>query len=143
MNTSAARVAVVVGLMRRDDGAVLMTSRPCQKVYEGYWEFPGGKVESHETAAQALQRELQEEIGVVVTTHHPAWTVSHDYAHAHVDLHFYWVTSWRGNPQPLERQQIVWVRPGEAWPYPVLPASVPLLDRIGLTARTGPSLRPT
>ncbi|MFZ9480390.1 MAG: NUDIX domain-containing protein, partial [Burkholderiaceae bacterium] len=76
-----------------------MTSRPYRKVYEGYWEFPGGKVESHETAAQALQRELQEEIGVVVTTHHPAWTVSHDYAHASVDLHFYWVTSWQGNPQ--------------------------------------------
>ena len=126
----------MVGLMHRDDGAVLMTSRPPRKVYEGYWEFPGGKVEPHETAAQALHRELQEEIGVEVTAHEPAWMVSHDYAHAHVDLHFYWVTSWRGVPQPLECQQIIWVRPGEAWPYPVLPASVPLLDRIQSTACT-------
>ena len=49
-------VEVAVGILVRDDGAFLLTSRPEGKVYAGYWEFPGGKLEAGETVEQALRR---------------------------------------------------------------------------------------
>ncbi len=130
MTSGSARIAVVVGMLRRDDAAVLLTTRPIAKPYQGFWEFPGGKVEQGEPAEQALTRELTEEIGITATAVRFAWTVSHDYPHAYVDLHFYWVDAWEGAPCPLESQQLLWVQPSDAWPYPVLPATVPLLPRI-------------
>jgi 8-oxo-dGTP diphosphatase len=123
-------VDVVVGMIRRGDGAVLMSSRPLGKPYAGFWEFPGGKVEDGEAAEQALVREFAEEIGVIVKDSRFAWALEHRYPHAHVRLLFFWVTSWEGVLGPLEGQQTMWVSPGDAWPYPVLPATVPLLDRI-------------
>ena len=123
-------VDVTVGMLRRADGAVLMTSRPLGKPYAGYWEFPGGKVEAEETPEQSLVRELKEEVNLQATVMHPAWQCEHVYPHAHVRLLFYWVTQWQGSPHGLESQQLLWVAPGHAWPYPVLPATVPLLEKI-------------
>ena len=56
-------VNVAVGILMRADGHYLLTTRPSDKDYGGYWEFPGGKLEIGETVEQALRRELQEEIG--------------------------------------------------------------------------------
>jgi 8-oxo-dGTP diphosphatase len=123
-------VDVTVGMLRRADGAVLMASRPSGKPYQGYWEFPGGKVEQGESAEASLVRELQEEIGLHALKLLPAWQCEHVYPHAHVRLLFYWVLHWQGTPHALESQQLAWVRPADAWPYPVLPATVPLLEQI-------------
>jgi 8-oxo-dGTP diphosphatase len=123
-------VDVVVGMLRRADGAVLMASRPSGKPYSGYWEFPGGKVEAGESAEQSLIRELQEELGLQIKKLLPAWQLEHVYPHAHVRLLFYWVTGWKGCLQALESQQLLWVQTQDAWPYPVLPATVPLLEAI-------------
>jgi len=123
-------IDVAVGMMRRKDGAVLMASRPPGKPYEGYWEFPGGKFEPGESGIHALARELHEEIGVQVLHSEFAWMLEHRYAHAHVQLHFYWITRWEGTPHSREHQQIMWVKQFDAWPYPVLPATVPLLQRV-------------
>ncbi|MEI7495819.1 MAG: NUDIX domain-containing protein, partial [Betaproteobacteria bacterium] len=57
---------VAVGVLIRSDDSFLLTSRPEGKAYAGYWEFPGGKLEVGETVAQALKRELQEEIGITI-----------------------------------------------------------------------------
>ena len=57
---------VAVGILVQADGQFLLTSRPAGKSYAGYWEFPGGKVESGETLQAALARELREEIGIEV-----------------------------------------------------------------------------
>lgn len=123
---------VAVGMLRRPDGAVLMASRPSGKPFEGYWEFPGGKLEPAETPAHALTRELKEEISIDVLDSAYAWSIDHAYAHAHVQLHFHWVTKWQGVPRALEGQQVLWIGMQDAWPYPVLPATVPLLNRPGL-----------
>jgi len=53
-------VEVAVGVLIQPDGRFLLTSRPHGKVYEGYWEFPGGKLEAGESVEQALRRELIE-----------------------------------------------------------------------------------
>jgi 8-oxo-dGTP diphosphatase len=63
-------VDVAVGVLIRPDGDFLLTSRPQGKVYAGYWEFPGGKLEAGETVEQALRRELVEEIGITIVKVH-------------------------------------------------------------------------
>ena len=130
-------VDVTVGMLRRADGAVLICSRPLGKPYPGYWEFPGGKIEPGESPEQSLVRELQEELGLHATGLLPAWECEHVYPHAHVRLLFYWVIRWEGQAQSLESQQLTWIGPADAWPYPVLPATVPFLEKI--RNYTGPS----
>jgi 8-oxo-dGTP diphosphatase len=120
-------VAVAVGVLVREDGRFLLTSRPEGKVYAGYWEFPGGKVEAGESIEAALRRELMEEIGVTIGAVHP-WRVEVvDYPHALVRLHFCKVFEWQGELHMHEGQRCAW----EALPVqvaPVLPGTVPVLQ---------------
>ena len=81
------RTEVAVGILSREDGALLLTSRPEGKVYAGYWEFPGGKLEPGETVEQALRRELQEELGIVIGSAQVWKVTEHNYPHALVRLH--------------------------------------------------------
>lgn len=118
---------VAVGVLIDAQGRFLLTSRPPGKVYEGYWEFPGGKLEAGETVAQALRRELQEEIGVTIGAVH-AWREKLvDYPHALVRLHFCKVFDWQGELHMHEGQTFAW----QTLPVnvgPVLPGTVPVLD---------------
>lgn len=119
-------VDVAVGVLVRPDGDFLLTSRPPGKVYEHYWEFPGGKLEPGETVEQALRRELQEEIGITIGAVQP-WKVELvDYPHALVRLHFCKVFDWTGDMHMHEGQQFAWQRlPVEV--RPVLPGTLPVL----------------
>ncbi|MGZ5179723.1 MAG: NUDIX domain-containing protein [Ramlibacter sp.] len=120
-------VAVAVGVLVREDGRFLLTSRPEGKVYAGYWEFPGGKVEAGESIEAALRRELIEEIGVTIGAVHP-WRVELvDYPHALVRLHFCKVFEWQGELHMHEGQRCAWEQlPVEV--APVLPGTVPVLQ---------------
>ena len=119
-------VDVAVGVLIRPDGDFLLTSRPPGKVYEGYWEFPGGKLEQGESVEAALRRELQEEIGVTIGAVHP-WKIEMvDYPHALVRLNFCKVFEWTGELQMHEGQSYAW----QSLPVsvePVLPGTVPVL----------------
>ena len=120
-------VQVAVGVLIRDDHAFLMTSRPLGKAYAGYWEFPGGKLEAGETVAEALRRELQEEIGITITDCQPWQAEVIDYPHALVQLNFCKVTKWTGELQMREAQTFAW----QQLPVlvePVLPGTVPVLQ---------------
>ncbi|MGA0570156.1 NUDIX domain-containing protein [Variovorax sp. VNK109] len=118
---------VAVGILIRADDALLLTSRPEGKPYAGYWEFPGGKVEAGETVAQALRRELQEELGVTIGDV-DVWRVTeHDYPHALVRLHWCKVREWDGEFEMREGQSMSW----EQFPLgvePVLPGAFPVLN---------------
>jgi 8-oxo-dGTP diphosphatase len=120
-------VEVAVGVLVRPDGRFLLTSRPPGKVYAGYWEFPGGKVEPGESVEAALRRELREEIGIEIGPVHP-WRVERvDYPHALVRLNFCKVYDWSGELQMHEGQNCAW----ETLPVavtPVLPGTVPVLQ---------------
>lgn len=123
---------VAVGVLLRDDGAFLMTTRPAGKVYAGYWEFPGGKLEPGESVEQALARELDEELGLRVD---PArverWReLRVDYPHALTQLHFCRLRQWQGTPRMREGQRSAW----QSLPVsvaPVLPGAVPVLEWLG------------
>ena len=119
-------VDVAVGVLLRSNGEFLLTSRPPGKVYEGYWEFPGGKLEAGETVEAALRRELQEEIGINIGAVQ-AWRVELvDYPHALVRLNFCKVFDWTGELTMREGQAFAW----QTLPVkvqPVLPGTVPVL----------------
>src|ERR1700709_2684172 len=103
---STKRVEVVAAVLQRDDGSFLLTSRPPGKVYAGYWEFPGGKLEAGETVEQALRRELHEEIGIVIGAAQPWHVLMMDYPHARVRLNFCKVFAWSGELEMREGQQM-------------------------------------
>ena len=119
-------VEVAVGVLIRQDGAFLLTTRPAGKVYEGYWEFPGGKLEEGESVEIALRRELQEEIGITIGAAQ-AWKQELvDYPHALVRLNFCKVFEWTGELHMREGQSFAWQQlPVQV--TPVLPGTVPVL----------------
>ncbi|WP_353399305.1 NUDIX domain-containing protein [Hydrogenophaga sp. 5NK40-0174] len=133
-------VEVAVGVLIDEQGRFLLTTRPEGKVYAGYWEFPGGKVERGETVEQALRRELLEELGVSITAAAP-WRDSYvDYPHALVHLNFCKVRAWSGSLQMREGQSFSWqVLPVTC--EPVLAGTVPVLDWLAQEAQGGPSPR--
>jgi 8-oxo-dGTP diphosphatase len=110
----------------------LLAQRPHGKPYPGYWEFPGGKIEPGEDPRGALARELEEELGIRVREATPWITRVYAYTHATVRLHFFRVTRWEGEPQPLEDQAIVWQRVGHPDVAPMLPANAPVLAALAL-----------
>jgi 8-oxo-dGTP diphosphatase len=119
-------VDVAVGVLVDPEGRFLLTSRPVGKVYAGYWEFPGGKLEAGETVEQALRRELHEELGITIGPAHPWQVELMDYPHARVRLHFCKVYDWQGEFQMREQQAMAW----QTLPVtvlPVLPGTVPVL----------------
>jgi 8-oxo-dGTP diphosphatase len=120
-------VDVAVGVLIDPEDRFLLTSRPEGKVYAGYWEFPGGKLEAGETVEQALRRELIEELGITIGAVHP-WKVELvDYEHARVRLHFCKVHEWSGEFEMRERQAMAWqTLPVEV--APVLPGTIPVLQ---------------
>jgi 8-oxo-dGTP diphosphatase len=120
-------VDVAVGVLIDPEDRFLLTSRPEGKVYAGYWEFPGGKLEAGETVEQALRRELIEELGITIGAVQP-WKVElADYEHARVRLHFCKVREWSGEFEMRERQAMAWqTLPVEV--APVLPGTIPVLQ---------------
>lgn len=117
---------VAVGVLIAPDGQFLLTSRPPGKVYEGYWEFPGGKLEAGETVAEALRRELIEEIGVTIGAVQPWREKLVDYPHALVRLNFCKVFDWSGELHMHEGQSFAWQRL-PVTVGPVLPGTLPVL----------------
>jgi 8-oxo-dGTP diphosphatase len=128
----SATVEVAVGVLIRDDGAVLLARRPDSKVYAGYWEFPGGKLESGESAHDALVRELSEELGIRVEQAY-RWIIQEfTYPHARVRLNFFRVTAWSGEVRTLEHDGMSWEQPVSVDVAPLLPANGPVLRGLGL-----------
>ncbi|OYY93570.1 MAG: DNA mismatch repair protein MutT [Hydrogenophilales bacterium 28-61-23] len=136
----ADRIEVAAAVIERPDGAFLMARRPEGKAYAGWWEFPGGKLEAGESARQALDRELHEELGIDVDEAWPWLNRFFVYPHANVMLRFFRVTRWRGEPHPHEDQMLEWTHIDAAGiadlapvsVSPVLPANGPILKALRL-----------
>jgi len=125
-------VDVAAAVILRDDGSFLLARRPPGKVYAGWWEFPGGKIEAGEPAGVALARELREELGIEVRTAFPWIRRVFTYPHATVRLNFFRVIAWVGEPQPREGQSLAWQRLDEPLLEPMLPANAPILASLAL-----------
>lgn len=126
-NSVGKTVEVAAAVLQRPDGSFLLAQRPADKIWAGYWEFPGGKVEAGESARDALVRELREELGIEVVTAYPWLTRLFTYPHATVRLSFFRVTEWEGVMHPHEGQQFSWQAATNVTVDPVLPANAPIL----------------
>lgn len=129
---SAPRVEVAAAVITRADGHFLLAQRPVGKAYAGYWEFPGGKIETSESPVAALARELHEELGIDVERAYPWITRDYDYPHAMVRLRFFRVTAWRGEPHGREAQAFSWQSVKDIAVSPLLPANGPVLRALEL-----------
>ncbi len=104
------RIDVAVGIITNKRGELLVGQRIVKDRYFKKWEFPGGKLETKETAKEALTRELKEELGINVIDIHEMITLSHDYSDRQVKLFVQKVISYQGVPKGIEGQALKWVQ---------------------------------
>jgi 8-oxo-dGTP diphosphatase len=128
----AAITPVAVGIVHHADGRVLLAQRPPGKAWAGYWEFPGGKIEPGESPAQALARELHEELGIDCERVDPWITRDYAYPEKRVRLHFFRVPAWHGTPHGREGQALAWEAVSDIRVGPLLPANAPVLQALAL-----------
>lgn len=123
---------VAAGILLDGQGRYLLGQRPAGKPYAGYWEVPGGKIESGESVFAALKREMQEELGIEIESSEELTVLEHDYPHAYVRLHVGIIRQWSGTPRGCEGQALSWELVGAQTPSvgPLLPAALPMLERL-------------
>jgi 8-oxo-dGTP diphosphatase len=141
MSEPRARKLVVAGLIIGDDHRVLITQRRADQSLPLQWEFPGGKVESGEAPATALERELMEELGITVHVGRIWDVLFHAYPTFDLVMLVYAcrLAGRSAPPRPVEVADLAWVATSElpgAWD--ILPADRPLVDRL---LREGPPAR--
>ena len=124
------RLHVAAGILRDRAGRVLITERICDGPFNGLWEFPGGKIAHGETPLDALRRELAEELGVAATHVQPFMELRHKYPDRAVEIEFFVVHAWQGEPAGLEGQQILWVHPTDLDAEQLLPADAPVVTAL-------------
>ena len=124
---SQAPVHVVAAVLRDARGRVLLARRTAGRDLAGAWEFPGGKVEPGETALQALDRELQEELGIRVLAAQPLISVPQAYPGKRIVLDVHTVSAFEGTPRGLERQALAWAPQEKLASYPMPPADRPVV----------------
>ena len=121
-------VRVVAAVIYDQQRRILVTQRPPGKTLEGEWEFPGGKVEVGEADADALRRELREELGVQVRSARALFELAHEYPERHVQLAIWMVEDYTGVPAGLEGQPLRWEPPAALRALPLLRADLPIVD---------------
>jgi mutator protein MutT len=102
-------------------GKVIIKRRPPGSHHEGFWEFPGGKKESWESLSDCLKRELFEELGIDVRVEEHLYTLTHEYDHAVIILHFFRCTLLSEGIEPEAGSEIRWVHPEDLDEYDFLP----------------------
>ncbi len=123
---SSSPLCVVAAVIRRDDGAILISLRAVAAHQGGLWEFPGGKLDIGERDIDGLARELHEELGIAITRAVPLINVLHRYPDKLVSLTVMEVTQWSGTPSGREGQPVRWVRPEALSTYRFPAANLPV-----------------
>ncbi len=121
---------MVAGIVRDADGRVLITDRAQAKSMQDYWEFPGGKIRTGESAQAALSRELGEELGISIDSCVHFHRLSHDYPEIRVAIDFFLVGTWRGTPSGREGQSLRWSRVEDLSADALLPADAPVVEML-------------
>jgi 8-oxo-dGTP diphosphatase len=126
------RLRVVAAALFDAGNRVLIAERPTGKHMAGWWEFPGGKVADNESDAQALVRELREELGIDARPDVEVMTLTHDYPDRTVDLVLWRVTLLHGEPRGLDGQKLKWVSCESLGAERLLPADRPFIAALQL-----------
>ena len=129
-------IRVVAAVIYDGLSRVLVAQRPAGKPLAGYWEFPGGKVEAGESDADALRRELREELGVQMGAARAVLELTHDYPERQVRLSVWVVDGLQGAPSGLEGQCLEWALPAALRSLPLLPADMPVVEWLEANQQT-------
>ncbi len=121
---------VAAGILCDSDGRVLIAERLGDGPFHGLWEFPGGKIGDGETAAEALSRELAEELGIEITTCASFMNLRHEYDDRIVTIEFFIVSDWQSEPVGREGQALRWVPRERLDAGELLPADVPVIEAL-------------
>jgi len=125
-------IKVVAAVLVNSNSEVLLAQRPEGKVFSGFWEFPGGKIEAGESPRDALSRELSEEIGIKIENSREWISRTHQYPHGTVNIQFFRVTDWSGVPRGREGQTLSWESPQKIGVEPLLGPNVCILKALTL-----------
>ena len=128
-------IHVAAAVIRDRRGRILIARRPDDKHQGGLWEFPGGKVEPGEPVADALARELQEELGIHVTSSRPLILIPHHYPDKSVLLDVWEVDAFEGEAHGAEGQPVRWVTPAALDDYAFPAANAPIVAAAQLPER--------
>lgn len=123
------RIDVVAAIIRKDD-EILITQRLDNVHLARFWEFPGGKVEAGESFEVALQREIQEELGIKIRVKDEFLTLDYDYPAKSVRLHFFNCTVLQGDPKAIDVADLRWVTPHDIGNYQFPPADAELINKL-------------
>lgn len=126
-------IQVAIGIVSNPQKQLLIAKRPDHWIGAGFWEFPGGKIETDEDSRAALKRELLEEVGIFVEDCSPLININYDYPERTVVLHAWLVHRYVGEPKGLEGQEIAWCEPADLDKINMLPANRAVLELLQRT----------
>ena len=122
------KIVVSIALIN-DADEILISKRPKNKHLAGFWEFPGGKVETNEVPEIALIREIKEELDININKKciAPLSFSEFDYKEFQLLLLLYVCRRWEGEPKSMENNKIIWVKPNMLRKYKMPPADDALI----------------
>lgn len=123
-------IEVAAAIIQNEAGRILIARRKKGKSQEGLWEFPGGKLEAGETAAECLRRELLEEMSIVIEPRELFGTNEHDYGAVQIRLIAYWADFRSGEIRLVDHDEYRWVEQNELREFTFAPADVPFVGII-------------
>lgn len=123
-------IRVVAAALYDGTGRVLIAQRPAGKHMAGRWEFPGGKIAAGESEEQALARELEEELGVLLRSGRPLMALEHEYDDYRVELAMWVVDGYDGEPRGLDGQSLKWVELAVLLDEDMLEADRPFIEAL-------------
>ncbi|WP_421550768.1 8-oxo-dGTP diphosphatase MutT [Kluyvera intermedia] len=121
---------ISVGIIRNAEGEIYITQRAADAHMAHKWEFPGGKIEAEESPEQAVIRELQEEVGITVTSLQQFDKLEYQFPDRHITLWFWLVDGWEGDPWGKEGQPGRWVAQRELVAGEFPPANAPVIEKL-------------
>lgn len=119
-----------VAAIRNNSGQILIDRRRNKGDMAGLWEFPGGKIEPDETIEECIKREIREELAIEIEVVEPLMTIEHTYTNFRVTLFVYYCNLIRGEPQPIECDEVCWVTPVELDQFTFPEANLQIIKKL-------------